>query len=61
MRTKGIEDDFRILAWKTGWMVVPFTNIIEMMKEVGVAGPGSRDEFRLGHIAFHMAGSMSSK
>lgn len=59
---EGVEDDFRILAWKTGWMMVPFTNITEMMEEVGVAGPGSsRDELSLGHIAFHMAGKMSSK
>lgn len=59
---EGIEDDFRILAWRTGRMMVPFTNITEMMEEVGVAGPGgSRDEFSLGHIAFHMAGKMFSK
>lgn len=38
------------------------TSIIEMMEEVGVTGPdGSRDEFNLGHIAFHMPGRMSSK
>lgn len=59
---EGIEDDFRILAWKTGWIMVPLTNITEMMEEVGVAGLGShRDEFSVGHIAFHMAGKMSSK
>lgn len=52
----------RILAWKTGWMMVPFTNIIELMEGVPVAGPGSsRDEFSLGHIAFHMPVRMSSK
>lgn len=38
------------------------TNVIELMEEVGVMGPdGSRDEFNLGHIAYHMPGRMSSK
>lgn len=51
----------RILAWKTGWRMVPFTDL-EMMEEGGVAGPGSsRDEFSVGHIAFHMPGRMSRK
>lgn len=38
------------------------TSVIELMEEVGVMGPdGSRDEFNLGHIAYHMPGRMSSK
>lgn len=43
-------------------MMVPFTNITETMEEVGVTGPdSSRDEFNLGHIAFHMPGRVSRK
>lgn len=59
---KGIDNNSQILAWKTVGIIVPFANIIEMMKEVGIAGPGSSgSEFSLGHIAFHMLGRMSSK
>lgn len=43
-------------------MMALSTSVIEMMEEAGVTGPdGSRDEFNLGHIAFHMPGRMSSK
>lgn len=51
----------RTLAWKAGWVTVPCASVIEVMEEVGVEGPGSSgDEFRVGHIAFHMPGKMSS-
>lgn len=58
---EGIKGDSWILAWR---LVNDgaITNVIELMEEVGVMGPdGSRDEFNLGHIAYHMPGRMSSK
>lgn len=47
---EGVEDDSQDSGMED-WMV-PFTNVIEMMEEVGVAGPGSsRNGFSVGQIS----------
>lgn len=57
---EGIEDDFRDSGMED-WLDDGAIYQYHRNEEVGVAGPGSsRDELSLGHIAFHMAGKMSS-